>query len=297
MIKNKLTDSKYPNLMDIIMFLGLYFILATTVGIVTALLEKTYADVQGIRDILSASSYIVVFVIMLLMAGAHRNIKLSNPKPVRVIRKFKRASPFYVLFGILAVISITFVVNPFVSLFSESLGTMYDYMGRMGTYMMLTCVIAAPLLEEMLFRGIVQSDFERRYGAFRSIVIASLIFSVIHINPAQIIYVFFVSIVLGIVYFKTKSLWTVILIHSFNNALSILLFNICKDRAQFISPYADYFENNTIYHIVYSVASIIVIFTMYKLLTIENGNKENSPKIDTSNQEINLEDEQKEDKI
>ena len=85
----------------------------------------------------------------------------------------------------------------------------------------------APLVEEMLFRGGIQGHLTRQWKSpAAGIVVASLIFGVIHGNPVQIPFAFVTGLVLGWVYYRTGSLWPGIWMHFINNASSVAFYHL-----------------------------------------------------------------------
>ena len=78
-------------------------------------------------------------------------------------------------------------------------------------------IILAPLVEELLFRGMILNKLNNHLSQKVTIVIQSVLFSLFHFNLAQLIPTFLLGLFLGFCYFKFKNLWAVILIHfSFN---------------------------------------------------------------------------------
>lgn len=86
--------------------------------------------------------------------------------------------------------------------------------------------IAAPFLEEMLFRGIILRSFLTQYSRSTAIVGSSLLFAVAHLNVYQFITAFTVGIVAGWLYERTRSLWPCILLHAGYNAFVAYAHNI-----------------------------------------------------------------------
>ncbi|MDO5570722.1 MAG: type II CAAX endopeptidase family protein [Bacteroidales bacterium] len=84
-------------------------------------------------------------------------------------------------------------------------------------------VILAPIMEEMIFRGIVLKTLLKTHSVWKSIVVSSLIFGFIHFNPAQSLTAFIIGLLLGWLYYKTKSLWAPIFVHFLNNFSSVYL--------------------------------------------------------------------------
>lgn len=87
----------------------------------------------------------------------------------------------------------------------------------------LAVSISAPLFEEILFRGIIFNDFKKAMPVWLAILTQGLLFGLFHGNWIQGVYATIVGIVLGIVYYKYKSIWAVILLHFSYNTISLLL--------------------------------------------------------------------------
>lgn len=86
----------------------------------------------------------------------------------------------------------------------------------------MTICIVAPIVEEILFRGVLlrgllQSKFTKPLYA---ILISSIIFGLVHMNPWQFIGAGFLGAIFGYVYYQTKSLWLCIFLHVLNNSIS-----------------------------------------------------------------------------
>lgn len=90
-------------------------------------------------------------------------------------------------------------------------------------------VIAAPLFEEIFFRGFVfQGILNSRLGAIGAILINSLVWAVIHsqYDPYDMSGIFLFGIVLSIAQLMTKSLIVPITMHALNNLLALLMVGI-----------------------------------------------------------------------
>ena len=86
--------------------------------------------------------------------------------------------------------------------------------------LLLGGVLIGPICEEIIFRGIILEGLLTRYTTKKAIIYSALIFGIIHFIPIQVVNAFFIGIVLGWIYIKTKSLWVCIGIHILNNALA-----------------------------------------------------------------------------
>ena len=89
-----------------------------------------------------------------------------------------------------------------------------------GTFMI--AVIAAPVVEEILFRGIVLRSMRKFAPAWASILISSVLFGVYHLNIVQAAYATLMGIAAGILYEKKRNLLFPILVHFANNLITML---------------------------------------------------------------------------
>lgn len=99
---------------------------------------------------------------------------------------------------------------------------------------LLAVVIAAPVLEELIFRGIMLDGLLKKYSPFTAILVSSFFFALIHLNPWQFVTAMIVGMVIGWVYYHTRSLSLAILMHMVNNLFVTLL--------EFIYPSQDVWE-------------------------------------------------------
>ncbi|GAB3824489.1 CPBP family intramembrane glutamic endopeptidase [Hymenobacter jeollabukensis] len=77
----------------------------------------------------------------------------------------------------------------------------------------LICV-AAPVIEEWLFRGLLLPGLARNYGPTRAILQSSLLFGIIHFNPAQSLMAFCLGLFQGWLYTRTRSVRVCVLSHA-----------------------------------------------------------------------------------
>ena len=87
----------------------------------------------------------------------------------------------------------------------------------------LTTVVAAAVLEELLYRGLIYNRIKNTCGVLISAIISSLIFGAAHWNPIQFIYGFIAGMVMCYVYEKYRNLWAPIILHMSANLTSVLV--------------------------------------------------------------------------
>lgn len=87
----------------------------------------------------------------------------------------------------------------------------------------ISLIIIAPIFEEILMRGIILEGFLNKYKTPTAVIASSLIFGLLHLNIPQFINATLLGLLLGIIYYKTKSLILCIVAHALNNAMAISL--------------------------------------------------------------------------
>lgn len=84
----------------------------------------------------------------------------------------------------------------------------------------LGTVIAAPIAEEFIFRGILMGRLYNKYGIIKSIIISSLIFFIMHLTVNPVI--LFLGFGLAVLDYKYKSLIPSICLHALNNFITFM---------------------------------------------------------------------------
>ena len=84
-----------------------------------------------------------------------------------------------------------------------------------------TCILA-PILEEIIFRGLVLNNLLSKRSILYSIVLSSLLFGLIHMNMLQGVNAFILGLSLAVVYIKTRNIYICMLGHFLNNLFSII---------------------------------------------------------------------------
>jgi len=94
----------------------------------------------------------------------------------------------------------------------------------LNTVMLFVAIAGiAPLLEEILFRGLVQNALAKQLPAWAAILGASAIFGAVHMDYHAFPALMAMGAVFGILYHKTRSLRVNIVAHMVNNAAALLL--------------------------------------------------------------------------
>ena len=127
-------------------------------------------------------------------------------------------------------------------------------LGR-GVWACFTAVVSSAVLEELLCRGLIFETFHKRWGKKTSILFSSLFFGLIHLDPATAVVAVVAGMIFGVLYVRTSSLYTTIIIHSINNAMAFAL--ICFGVGDV--SFSEIVGGGALYYILYGVAVAIFV--------------------------------------
>jgi hypothetical protein len=92
--------------------------------------------------------------------------------------------------------------------------------------------VAAPIGEELVFRGFLQRGLELHRGAPRAIVVTAFLFSAFHLDPVGLTARFELGVLFGLLAWRAGSLWPAIAAHAANNLISSALFLAAGDAKE-----------------------------------------------------------------
>jgi hypothetical protein len=95
-----------------------------------------------------------------------------------------------------------------------------------------TAAIAAPVFEELMFRGFLLPSLTRYFSVRTSIGLSSLLFAIAHLSLSEILPLATLGVVLGIVYTRSRNLLAPMLLHSLWNSGTLLTLFILGSGAQ-----------------------------------------------------------------
>ena len=241
---------RYPSWIDLLAVVGFFLVGALIGGVVSKLLTQKLGVPKEAGTFVC---YVIQLLITIAFAISQKSIR-SSERPLLNVKG--TGTPWTVLWGTVLLFAVSMVIEPLISLFPASHFEFLQKMLGTGGWVVMTSVIAAPLLEEILFRGIIQDGAMRKFGPAGGIVIASAIFGVVHFIPPQVVNAFFLGLVLGLVYYKTRSLVSVVLIHAFNNAIAYILMVLADGK---ILSFREMLHNDRTYFIVYAVSAACTV--------------------------------------
>ncbi len=187
---------------------------------------------EGLDSYSMLISYPVMFIPALVYASAKSryNQGFDMEQPVSVDRNNFGKAGFPAL--AVSVIIVTFAAGFIVDPVSKLLPPTPEWFDRMTEQIMvgtplwatlLSVSVFAPVLEEWLCRGMILRGLLTRIKPGWAMVISSLFFALIHLNPWQALPAFLLGMLFAYVYYRTGSLKLTMLMHCANNTLAALL--------------------------------------------------------------------------
>jgi membrane protease YdiL (CAAX protease family)/ElaB/YqjD/DUF883 family membrane-anchored ribosome-binding protein len=86
----------------------------------------------------------------------------------------------------------------------------------------VTAAIAAPIFEEILFRGFLLSSLTRYFPVWGAIALSSVLFAIAHLSLSEVLPLTVLGMVLGFVYVRSRNLLSSMLLHSLWNSGTLL---------------------------------------------------------------------------
>lgn len=96
--------------------------------------------------------------------------------------------------------------------------TMKQLNGASLPLLLFFLAVVPAIGEEWMLRGLVGRGLVARWGAWRGILLTSVLFAVMHLDPPHVAAVFPIGVMIHIIYLATRSFWMPILFHFLNNA-------------------------------------------------------------------------------
>lgn len=94
--------------------------------------------------------------------------------------------------------------------------------GELAVFSVLALAVWTPIAEEVFFRGFVLRGLANRWKFPAALVVSAALFSALHVSVALLLPVFVTGLLLGGLYWYTRSLWPCIAIHAAQNLVATL---------------------------------------------------------------------------
>lgn len=91
-------------------------------------------------------------------------------------------------------------------------------------WLLILVLLVAPVVEELVFRRFLYNYCARCIGSFPAMIAVSLLFAIIHDSNLQMPGLFLLGMVFQMAYNSTRSIYYPVLLHFFNNLISVTIF-------------------------------------------------------------------------
>ena len=261
---NQLQTKHYPTIMGAIHLIVLYTFIQTIVDFPLALLDYYNGTDYLYNPIKKIALGVGSNIFILYYAYRRAGVKLKELLPYQ---SFNVLILIPVLFFLWAAqnmigevnVALDKVLPPpawFWELFNKIFESDYGIYGAI-----LKVVIMAPVIEELIFRGVIMHGLMRNYSKFTAVFVSALMFALFHLNPWQFPATFILGLVLGILMLRTRNIYLCILGHAINNGLvlvSIQYWDEIKITSFFLSSKTD----QLLISAFIATASLVLIFVL-----------------------------------
>lgn len=254
---------KFPTAADILVIAVLFFVTQTVAAVLLSWFGLHLPDIADLQvediesymraQIFRGEGMAVVYPVSMTvsLAAIYLYIRFRGGK-----RRFARFSasgfnPNIILSGTIWVIAAQIVCEPLVAMLPtiENAGV-----GR-GLWACVTAVVFAPIFEEILCRGLVLESVRRRRGNAVAVAVSALFFGLVHVEPSTALAGFVVGCIFGMIYVRTDSIFSTIILHSINNAIAFALICFGLDGVSF----GEALGGGSVYYAVYGVAALLFV--------------------------------------
>lgn len=177
-----------------------------------------------------------------------------------------------ILWGVVVLLASGVVIEPLLELFPSAPYEAVQQTIGLGGWAIMSTVVAAPILEEVLFRGVIFESCRERLGKGGAVLLSALLFGLIHGIPVQIVNAFVVGLILGYIYLRTRSLMSVIVLHAINNGLAYISMAFFDDGGNV--TLGELISARWLYWVVYGLSAAIFLFAMVRLWRQLRDNRE-----------------------
>lgn len=180
------------------------------------MLEVLMAYVTPIT--LASNLFTLVFLLLFFPLRRKNPLREFQLQPIPPLAAAGAVSIAPVLYGVVTLV-----------LFLLPAAWMADYaqasaaLNDTGLLPFLSVALAAPVVEEVIFRGLIQSRLAHALPGWPAVVLSALLFALCHGQPVWMGYAFVLGMVLGIMAWRTGSILPSILTHIVFNAIGQVL--------------------------------------------------------------------------
>jgi membrane protease YdiL (CAAX protease family) len=263
-MENSAQKRAFPTIGDMVVMLLLFFVVQLGCGLILGALGVLPPTLSSVHEVdaevymseqlqlgrYTALVYPLLMSLSLAVIWLYARLR-GGKGTVKIGHSAAGLNPTIILVGVLWLVSAQVMLEPLTELLpkSESAGV-----GR-GLWAWITIAIFAPILEELLCRGVLYGTIKRRWGVLSAIALSALFFGIIHFDPATVVVALVAGLIFGVLYERTSSIFSTMIIHSLNNIVAFEL--ICFDIEDM--SFSEVVGGGIPYYILYAVACVVFV--------------------------------------
>lgn len=268
---NEIRQKYYPGILQAIHLVILYIFIQTVVDFPLALIDY-FKDTEYLYHPVKKVVLGVGSTLFILIYGFIRSksplftvfpVKFFNPLVILPIITFLWAA--HNLLEIPSALLDKYIPPPpwFWELFNRIFEGDYGWIGAF-----LKVAVVAPVVEELIFRGLILHGFRKNYSGFTAVVMSALLFALFHLNPWQFPATFLLGLLLGWIMLRTNSIILAIIGHSINNILVLMDITYWQE----IQSFSFYLQDK---EKIYTTSGLIALLSLILIyfLSIRRGKK------------------------
>jgi membrane protease YdiL (CAAX protease family) len=174
---------------------------------------------QGAFALSEVGTFVFIVLIIRVMVGKEwpRKLALRRPRPVHLVLALVSVPGFLI---------VPSEVHAFASRVMPSIHYQENLEKMFGAwswwYGVLVVGLGPGVCEELWCRGFLGRGLVGRYGPITGVLLTSLFFGALHLDPPHVLATFCMGAALHVVYLSTRSLLLPMLIHFLNNSVAVL---------------------------------------------------------------------------
>ena len=129
-------------------------------------------------------------------------------------------------------------------------------------YLVISGVMLVPIIEELIFRGVILNRLNNKVNFIYAIIISSVLFSLFH-GFGRLIPTFFFGLCMCVVYLKTNNITIPIIIHFLNNAIATICSDLYNVEVILLAN-----PLNSVMFIISTISGILILFYLYKNIKV-----------------------------
>lgn len=133
----------------------------------------------------------------------------------------------------------------------SSIETLFDY----PVALFIQACVSAPLLEEVLVRGVFYEILRERFSVAWSVVITSVFFSIMHFDSFNTLFYIMISLIFSYIYVKTRSITYCVILH------------VCVNAFSFLSYYTKFTPEASMTTTILVISTVVVVSAVLYLVT------------------------------